>query len=300
MISWLQGLAYRKLLGTVLFPVSLVAPEVPHISKPVKRPPGEKIHLEIVSHCWQYSEFLAYQLSSLVHYPVSSLQITYTVFYSEEDTDTVALLQRFKPLAPEWVSWNFQSLPRTSLNRRGIGRNKAALATTADWVWFTDCDTVFHAGCLDSLEVWLRSSSSGMLYPSSERISEMLKKSDTGSVAQSSTEDVDRAPEGLSLLDTSRFEHNVIARAKGAYQIVRGDICRVAGYCNTIAAYQRPVEQWKKTYEDTVFRKLIGEEGTPVDIDALMRIRHIEKGRYAKSGPGAWVRKSLRQHLDLR
>ena len=43
------------------------------------------LSLELVSHCWRYSHFLTYQLSSLVRNPTKKFEITMTVFYAEED-----------------------------------------------------------------------------------------------------------------------------------------------------------------------------------------------------------------------
>ncbi|MCA9201579.1 MAG: hypothetical protein KDA59_00945, partial [Planctomycetales bacterium] len=43
------------------------------------------LKLEVVSHCWKYAHFLAYQLSSLVLYPPKDLSVRMTVFYCEDD-----------------------------------------------------------------------------------------------------------------------------------------------------------------------------------------------------------------------
>ena len=74
-----------------------------------------------------------------------------TVFYSPEDTKTKALLDFFSEQVVPGVSWNWQPMPKQELFRRAIGRNRAALATKADWVWFTDCDLMFRDNCLDAL-----------------------------------------------------------------------------------------------------------------------------------------------------
>jgi len=62
--------------------------------------------------------------------------------------------------------------------------------------------------------------------------------------------------------------------------------------------YQTPSERWRKTYEDTVFRRLIDSEGEAVNIENLFRIRHAEKGRYAKDSRLSLFRKKLRKATD--
>ena len=130
-------------------PARLFAPPPPPASERATR--SGELSLEIVSHCWNYSRFLAYQLSSLVQFPPAKLRVTMTVFYAPEDTATQKLLDFFGGQTVPGVTWNWQPLAKERLFRRGIGRNLAARATTADWIWFTDCDVMFRAGCLDTL-----------------------------------------------------------------------------------------------------------------------------------------------------
>ena len=84
------------------------------------------LKVEIVSHCWQYAHLLAYQLSSLVHHTPTKLEVTMTVFYCEEDAETVELLEYFGGIDVPGVTWNWRALSRQRLFRRSIGRNIAA------------------------------------------------------------------------------------------------------------------------------------------------------------------------------
>ncbi len=282
----LQSWGYRKLLGSVL-PVRWFSPAVPDITTAV----DGRLNLEIVSHCWGYSHLLAYQIGALINHPPVNVDITYTLCYCPEDTDTDALVKHCAQLTVPSVSWNFKPLEKGQLFRRAIGRNQAALATSADWVWFTDCDTIFHAGCLDSLAAAVQDNRQRMLFPASERITPLLGQSHELLAAL----DLDR---GLPDIDQALFTHNDISKAKGAFQIVNGTVCRAVGYCRDIGLFQAPTDKWRKTYEDTVFRKLIGTEGSAIDLVNLYRIRHIEKGRYTQNSAISDVRKTLRKNTD--
>lgn len=243
--------------------------------------------LEIVSHCWQYAHMLAYQLSSFVLHPPTRLDAVVTVFYATEDIATRQLLDFIGRHDVPHVRWNWQPLPREKLFRRGIGRNMAALATAADWVWMTDCDIVFHEGCLDSLADQLRGRRDILVYPRQERTTSMLPTSNPmlqkGREAQ------------LVEIETAEFNLHTRDRAKGAFQIIHGDVARAIGYCNGIRLYQTPADHWCKCHEDRAFRWLVGTPGTPVDIAGVYQIRHIEKGRYAKGSAWSRLRSKIRR-----
>jgi hypothetical protein len=234
--------------------------------------PGDRpLKIEIVSHCWRYSRFLAYQLSSLALRPPTTVTVEMTVFYSPEDRDTAALLERFGALAVHNVRWRWRALETTRLFRRAIGRNMAALETDADWIWFSDCDVVFHDGALDAAASVLRGRTEGLVFPRVHRVSDLLEDDDARL----------RTAEGDGLVDIDPGEFHVETRDKavGGFQIVRGDLARAAGYCAAIPFYQEPVPDWQKTYEDRTFRWLLGTDGEPVEIPGLYRIRHAAKGR---------------------
>ncbi len=249
------------------------------------------LKVEIVSHCWNYSHLLAYQLSSLVLAPPQKCEITMTVCYCPEDQATVDLLAFFKAQSVPQVSWQWLPLARDELMRRAIGRHRAAIASSADWVWFTDCDLLFHTGCLDGLAEALAGKLAPLVFPRAERCTPMLKPSDEMLVAAA------KAPQ-LVEIDAARFETQVRTKATGPLQIVRGDLARRFGYCGAIGCYQTPTDRWRKTYEDRAFRWLLGTAGTAVDVPGVYRIKHIEKGRYHGKGTITKLRSTIRQSQD--
>lgn len=246
-----------------------------------------KLELEIVSHCWQYGNMLTYQLSSFVNYPPKDLSLTVTVFYNEEDDETNRTLAFFSKIDTENVTWNFQPISKPKLFRRAIGRNMAALATNADWVWYSDCDIIFHQGCLDSLSKALQGKRGGLYYPRQERKTPMLAESDPMLQKQRKPQLVDITAEEFTL--------HPIKKAKGAFQIVNGDIARAIGYCDGMRAFQTEVAHWSKTFEDTAFRWLLQTPGEAVDIESVYQIRHVIKGRYKKGSTISRLRSKIRR-----
>lgn len=248
-----------------------------------------KLHVEIVSHCWNYAHFLIYQLSSLARFPPRHTQVTMTVYYCAEDRRTVDLLNYFASLQVENVRWNWCELPRQALFRRAIGRNHAALNSKADWVWFTDCDLMFRENCLDSLCGLLQGKNPVLVYPRIERCTSLLSGEDP-------MLDVDWKNLRVMDVDTSQFEEFHRTRATGPLQITHGDVARSCGYCASLPYYQRPSDTWCKAYEDRAFRWLLGTQGEPLDIPGVYRIRHIAKGRYTGStlntGVRSWIRRT--------
>ena len=285
---WLQNQFYNRVVGSVL-PLSWFAPAAP-------RPhelslPGDRLQLQIVSHCWQYAHLSLFQLSSLVNYPPRDCELTYTLFYAEEDTKLSELIDHFASIKVPNVTWDWQVLPTPELFRRAIGRHRASKTSNADWIWFADCDLIFHEGCLDSVAKAVARKQTGLVYPDHEGITDLLP-------AEHPMLNQRIGERGTIDIDTSLFQPNPITKAKGAFQIVHGDVARVAGYCGSIKLYQAPSSTWRKTYEDTVFRRLIGYDGEPVDVQNLYRIRHAEKGRYAKGSRLSRIRGGIRRATD--
>ena len=247
------------------------------------------LDLEIVSHCWQYGHLLAYQLSSLVNFPPTKARVRMTVFHALEDARTRAMLEFFGGIAAPGVTWNWQALPPPELFRRAIGRNRVARSTQAHWVWFTDCDIVFHRDCIDGLASELQGRQDLLAYPKFERITPMLTEDDPVLAAE-------RERPRVVDIDTSQFTLAANPpKAKGAYHIVHGDAARQCGYCEQVAVYQRPVARWAKTYEDSAFRWLMGTDGVGLDVPGVHRIRHIHKGRYGDNKTAALVRGNIRR-----
>lgn len=245
------------------------------------------LQLEVVSHCWNYSHFLVYQLSSLVLFPPQKLDVTMTVFYSPEDKKTAGLLAFFKEQQVPGVTWNWQPIPRQSLFRRSIGRNRAALATKADWVWFTDCDLMFRENCLDSLADSLQGRQDALLFPQEERTTDLLAENNP--MLQTGN----KGPQVLDI-DTSAFTSRTITKATGPLQIAHGDVCRHVGYCKAIALYQQPVDTFAKCHEDRAFRWLLSSQGEPINLPSVYRIRHVAKGRYSGNKTRSKLRRILR------
>lgn len=233
-----------------------------------------RLSIEIVSHCWNYSHLLAYHLSSIVNHPPHDIDVTMTVFYAAEDQGTVDMLQYFSDFEVAGVTWNWQEVTKDQLLRRAIGRNKAALETKANWIWYVDCDLIFHQGCLDSLALVLQGRSDALLYPETEQITSLLE--DENPILTNGCK-----PD-LVEIDPSQFHTRYIPKAVGAYQITHGDIARACGYCNNIRAYQTPTNHWRKTYEDRTYRWLLGTQGKAIAIPGIYRIRHVAKGRYSQ------------------
>ena len=243
--------------------------------------------LEIISHCWGYSNMLTYQLSSFVNHPPTKCALTVTVFYAKEDTKSQSVVDFFNKKTVENVTWNFQALSKGKLFRRGIGRNMVARNTTADWLWFTDCDIIFHENCLDSLAEQLQSKQESLYYPKQERTTEMLAQNDPMLRQDSEPQLVD--------IDTEGFSLHFRDKAKGAFQIVHGDVARAIGYCEKLKMFQTEDNRWRKTYEDTAFKWLISSEGIPLDVDGVFQIRHVQKGRYTKDSNVSKVRSKIRR-----
>jgi hypothetical protein len=279
-------LAFFKFAAIGWVPEKWFEPDLPPVAR--RQAKTGRLKLEIVSHCWNYSHFLAYQLSSLVQFPPSRLDVTMTIFYCPEDEKTQQLLTFFGQQDIPRIVWNWRPLPRQKLFRRGIGRNMAALETEADWVWFTDCDLMFRDDCLDELSDLLQDKRDALVFPDEERTTELLAE-DNPMLRAGSGE-----PRILSI-DTSNFTARKMTRATGPLQIAHGDVCRAVGYCRTINLYQQPSETWCKAHEDRAFRWLLRSQGKPLPIPGVYRIRHISKGRYTGSQTGNNLRTVLRR-----
>lgn len=269
-----------------LLPARFFAPAPPSAAQLAPR--TGRLRVEIVSHCWIYHHLHAYQLSSLALFPPREVDVTMTVFHSDADRSTVELLRYFGAMDVPGVDWNWQPLPERELLRRAIGRNRAALASRADWLWFADCDLMFRDDCLDSLARRLQGSRDALCYPHQEFVTPLLPP-DHPLLSAAAV-----APRVVDV-DASLFAPRRITRAVGAYQIVHGDVARATGYCAALPSYQVPTDRWRKTYEDRAFRWLLRTEGVPVAVPGIHRIRHSEKGRYTGGSTTNWIRRQVRR-----
>lgn len=230
--------------------------------------------IEIVTHSYNYSRLLTYQLSSLALHPPQDVSLTFTVFYNEDDLPTRQVLDFFwdDPRGDVAV-WNFRNLPTPELCRRAIGRNLAALNSHADWIWFTDCDYIFGPGALDSLPEALGKIEGPLAFP------RQVLGSISHELGDAAIQKVNGP--GLYSIDPTHFRPARHNRAIGGIQIVRGDVAREIGYCRG-TRWQRPARTWKRTHEDRAFRKILGTRGEPIDIPNVFRIRHSLRGRKHK------------------
>ncbi|NMT65305.1 glycosyltransferase family A protein [Marinobacter orientalis] len=278
-------LAFFRFAATGWIPAKWFETDLPSESERAAR--TGHLKLEVVSHCWKYSHFLVYQLSSLVLFPPRKLDVTMTVYYSPEDTKTGELLAFFERQDVSGVTWNWEPVPKQELFRRAIGRNRAALATQADWVWFTDCDLMFRESCFDALAEALQGRRDVLLFPEEEHTTDLLAENNPMLQAGAN---------GLQVLDidTTSFTTREISKATGPLQIAHGDVCRAAGYCRNIGFYQKPVESFAKCHEDRAFRWLLRSQGEPLRVPGVYRIRHVAKGRYSGSEARSRLRTWLR------
>jgi hypothetical protein len=229
------------------------------------------LRLEIVSHCWNYARLLSYQLSSLVLYPPRDTHVTVTVFYNTDDSRTRRVLECFDRHRPDNVHWHWWHLERGRLFRRAIGRNLAALASRADWVWFADCDHIFRNGCLDELAAQIVEARESLYYPETVRT--------CAEEHGDSLVELNAAGMGLWDIDPMYFRPLPYNRAIGGVQIARGELVRQTGYCKNVPQFQQPAETYQRSKEDVRFREILGTDGTPLALSNVFRIQHTLKGR---------------------
>lgn len=230
------------------------------------------LKIEVVTHCYRYATLLRHQLSSLVlRPPPPGVQVTATVCHTPEDEETTRAVAWFAQQSVAGVRWNGQPLPRAELCRRSIGRNRAALATLADWVWFCDADYWFTTECWEAF-ARLGSTDAKLIYP---REVNGHRSHDLGDACIQRA----REAEGLVSVDVSEFEPERMNRAIGGIQIVSGDYCREHGYLKNSRRAQQPRSVWERTHEDVWFRRELGHSGVPVDLPGVYRIRHGQAGR---------------------
>lgn len=194
-----------------------------------------------------------------------------TVFFAKEDPDTAAVIEYFGRIHAQNVHWQFHSLRKEMLFRRSIGRNHAALATSADWIWFADADMCFRNGCLDSLATQAPSIDAELIFP---RLIKISRDHATGDAA------LDRVSDSPCLLDINPmdFVDHAYRQAVGGVQIVRGDTARRLGYCRDFAIFQFPLPRIGDSRDDVAFRCSLGTEGQPINLLELYRLRHDRHG----------------------
>ena len=228
--------------------------------------------IEIVSHCWNYTRLLVYQLSSLALYQPHTPTLL-TVFATESDEDTVAAVRVFREAGVNTRLW---LQPMSQVKKRSIGRNMAAKETKADVVWFADCDLFFGEGAMDALyvdEAWL---GEDRLFTPSHILNH--KSCEIGD------EYIGRVKDLCSYdVQDIDFKRNRIKKASGAYQIVSGDVARKYGYAPHVDRHQRPhyLATFKRNFSDVTYRRSLSKAGVTrgkIEIPNVYRIRHTISG----------------------
>ena len=232
--------------------------------------------IEIVTHAWagrytHYAYALDYQLSSLVLHPSKHLS-SVVVCCNGEDKLVNDILRFFSSRLP--LSVMIMELPE--LGRRSIGRNRAALNTSADIIWFTDCDHIFHEGCLDHVANVSWPDWAPMVFASRIMIHRDWM---TGDVALAKAV----RPKLLDI-DPSEFIPMKYNRAIGGVQIVQGNYAREHGYLRDSPRWQSPytgLRGFDSCTCDKAFRRFIQERPEcnsiiPVNIPGLYRLRHTQ------------------------
>jgi hypothetical protein len=218
-----------------------------------------------------YAQHLKWQIASLINHRCL-LELRLVVCHCSEDEATTAIIGSM--IAPVESAGRFvldpMALPASSVLRRGIGRNIAALNAAEDVVYFLDCDYYFGPGCLDAL--------AEQITPDTE-----LACPDKVQVnVDHATGDkmVDDARDMLlPQVDPSLFMPMKRKKAIGGLQIVGGNVARERGYLKD-SKWTKPVtpeKGWRKTSEDVAFRR--GRKTTFVSLPNLYWIRHEAKGQ---------------------
>jgi hypothetical protein len=235
------------------------------------------MQVEIVTHCWNYSRLLTYQLSSLLLYP-PKVETLVTVFAAKGDQDTINVVEGFRKLGVNARLW---ILPKPNLLNRAIGRNLAAQDTEAGVVWFTDADYLFRTGALDALA----SGVGKKLYR--PRSVEIHFNHATGD------DYIDRITEIKPYdVDPKDFEKQRLSRAIGGVQIVSGDTARRYGYLPASESHQAEYHEkhFKQSRSDRAYRNELQEKGVDTSgkllIPGVYRIRHSESGVLSRRGLG--------------
>ena len=229
--------------------------------------------MEIVTHCYHYPRLLRYQLSSLLLSPPAGVNVTMTVCFAEEDEPTWEVLEWFGAQAVSCVQWNWLALPALELCRRSIGRNRAALATEADWIWFSDADYLWGAGCWTALAM-MPEPRKPLIYP---RMVQMQRWRGLGDASIAAVD----VSAGLVQVNPGDFAPVRMRRAIGGIQIARGAVCRDRGYLRHWRKWQTPPQRavFQKCREDLFFRRDLGTSGQAVELPEVYRLRHSRAGR---------------------
>ena len=233
------------------------------------------VDVQLITHCWKYSKALAYQMSGLVLDPPKS-EVQLTVFFNDEDQDTVNTIRTLYPHLPVNVHLDARSLPKPQLFRRAIGRNIACLESPArTWTLCTDSDYIWSGTAIDEIAGTVVEPQTALIFPGTywKQLSHALGDE---YLARQAT------PQVLGL-DHRDFEESSIDKAIGGIQLVRADVARKHGYLSHT--------KWMEPHTgprfaccrcDRAYRGWIKDLGYDIkSVPGCMpyRIRHTKNGR---------------------
>lgn len=231
--------------------------------------------IEIVTHAYaetmpHFASALMHQISSLVLHKPKKCKVVLTICYTPSDSRIRKIIYW---IYRESVIEDAFVVPvgflQNEIGRRCIGRNRTALETEADIVWFADVDQVFREGIFDRLAEMEWPDGASMIYP---RIIKIHKDHATGDELLNSSKE----PK-LVDVDPEDFIDKRYRRAIGGVQIVQGDFARKYGYLNGDEKWQRPTDRPFGDFRDDVaYRSFCLQHGpiVGVDLPGMFRLRH--------------------------
>jgi len=212
-----------------------------------------------------------------VLFPPCGIELTMTVLFKGNDLGTCDVLEWFGNQRTPNVRWNWVEMEGNAIFRRSIGRNIAALASIADWVWFCDADYWFTGKCWRAFDD-VNLVESTLVFPKYVLLHKTHQLGDAC---------VSRVDEFSTLVEAQPEEFSAVRmrRAIGGIQIVKGEFCRRMGYLRGSRRFQKVPTQagFLDTPDDVAFRRSIGTQGQAVDLPEVYRIRHSAKGRHDHS-----------------
>lgn len=236
--------------------------------------------IEIIVHCYcpkgyvGYAQMLKWQVSSLLDYVDSEHDMVYySIIYNSSDKTTNRAVKELSPyLRCARIHLKHYDVSEGELFRRAIGRNKAALNSRADVVWFTDCDYLFGRYCLQAVTEDVENDNV-LYYPYCHHITTDHKSGDKALLTKANDVIVENP------LEQMPWSLEQFPRAIGGVQIVTGNTARKYGYLNG-TKWLRPVEPeggFLNTKEDVVYRKTF-DRSEKINVPNLYRIRHTITG----------------------
>lgn len=227
------------------------------------------MHLEVVTHCWRYEGYLAHQLASLIRNQPTRHELTVTVFTGETEAAMLTSL-----CVPSTVRWWIQE-PRNLCNR-AIGRNMAAKATRADWVWFADCDYVVGRRWLDRVCDVLMQLEPRIVIAYPRTVARCGGPHGRYLAAEAVALARAGALTSLKFVAGDDFVSERCCRSSGGTMFVRGAVCRQRGYLDGNGAALAPVDtdQWQPPIQDPYFRQdvLKGSREATFKVRGLYRL----------------------------